>query len=180
LFGLWGLTRLPGPGRTATATVLLAVVVGIQAADMRVDDTLLARKSFRQAPLDAFEAARGRYRHVALAPMQVLGICGDPFEQEHVYRFMRLAYRLRMTYNSGIFARLPPEAVSRECSRLDADVEAGALDRETIYVVPQAHVERFRRAGGVCGRFDGDWVCVSRESDERFRTLVDTGRDPGR
>ena len=180
LAGIWGATRFFGVTRPAAGTVLLAVVVTLQAADLRVDQTLLQTKVFRQAPLTEFELAKGRYRHLALVPMQVLGVCGTPYEQEHAYRFMLLAYRLGTTYNSGIFARLPSEQISKECVRLEQTVDTGTLDRDTIYVVPLSNVERFRNAGGVCGRFDGDWICVSRESDETFRTLVETGRAPGR
>ena len=53
---------------------------------------------------------------------------------------------------------------------------AQTLDAQTIYVVSPAHVPRFKSAGAACGRFDGDWICVSRDSDETFRTYVETGK----
>jgi len=55
-------------------------------------------------------------------------------------------------------------------------VESGNLDRQTIYVVAIDEIPWFTRAGAACGRFDGDWLCVSKDSDERFRTLVATGK----
>jgi len=42
--------------------------------------------------------------------------------------------------------------------------------------VAPAYLERFRAIGAACGRFDGDWICVGVHSDERFRTLVATGK----
>ena len=178
LFGLWGVTRIAGATRPASATLMLALVVALQAGDLQVDRSLLQDKKFRQAPIKEFELARGRYRHVALAPMQVLGVCGDPYEQDHVYRFMLHAYRMGATYNSGIFARVNAKAISAECTRLEVAIDAGTIDRDTIFVVSPGHLERFRRASAACGRFDGDWICVSRDSDEAFRTLVETGRAP--
>ena len=41
-----------------------------------------------------------------------------PYEENYVYRYMLLAYRLKTTYNSGYFARLPADR-SRQCARLD-------------------------------------------------------------
>ena len=173
LFGIWGAVRLFGRTRASAGTAALALIVAIQATDLRMDDWWSSTKKFRQAPIKEFALAEGKYRHLALVPMQVLGVCGDPYQEEHVYRFMLHAYRLRTTYNSGIFARVPKDQVAKECVRLEREVDAGTLDTETIYVLPLDNVDRFRRAGATCGRFDGDWICVSGDSDEAFRALVD-------
>ena len=174
MFGVWGVTRAFGPGRQSTATALLAAAVTLQAVDLKVDPFWLSQKAFHQVPLFNFRLAAGRYRHLALFPMQVLGVCGDPYEEDHAYRYMLLAYRLKTTYNSGIFARLPAKKVRAECRRMERAVSERTLDAQTIYVVSPAHVPRFTIAGAACGRFDGDWICVSRDSDETFRTYVET------
>ena len=44
------------------------------------------------------------------------------------------------------------------------------------YGYPSDYLERFRAVGASCGRFSGDWICVGVHSDERFRTLVATGK----
>jgi hypothetical protein len=86
------------------------------------------------------------------------------------------AYKLDLTYNSGIFARYSWDAAQAACRHLMLTVEGGMLDPQTIYVVAKDEVPWFTRAGAACGRFDGDWVCVSKDSDERFRTFVATGK----
>lgn len=176
LTGLWGLIRASGPARRSVATALFAIVVVLQAVDLTISPAWGAPKAFRQAPDEAFALARGRYTHMAVYPMQILGGCGQEYQEDHVYRYMLEAYRLNLTYNSGIFARFSGDAAQAACGRLDVDVEFGRLDPQTIYVVAAASLEKFTRAGAGCGRFDGDWICVSADSDERFRTLVTTGK----
>ena len=178
LFGVWGATRILGPSRLAAGTALLALAVALQAADLEVDSSWAATKKFRQAPAAELALATGRYTHMALYPMQVLGVCGDPYEEEHVYRFMMLAYRLQMTFNSGIYARVQADRIGAECARLDRKVNAGELDPKTLYVVTPAAVPLFRDARASCGRFDGDWLCVAKDSDKSFRRLLDTGKPP--
>ncbi len=174
VFGVWGVTRVFGSARQAAGTTLLALAVAVQAADVKVDPWLLSPKAFRQAPVKDFALAVGRYKHLALFPMHLQGVC-HVSEDDHVYRYMLQAYRLGMTYNSGVFARLPAEKGRAECARLDQAVDAKVLDPQTIYVVASTHLPRMKDAGAVCGRFDGDWICVARNSDEAFRTLVETG-----
>jgi len=176
LVGVWGATRIAGPSRRAVGTALLAVAVLLQAYDFNADPQTFATKPFRQAPVQDFDVAAGRYRHMAMYPMQVLAACGDTYEEDHVYRYMLEAYRLRTTFNSGIFARLPLERVQRACADLSLAVEDGRLDPDTIYVVSPGSVASMTRADAVCGRFDGDWICVSRDSDAVFRRYLETGR----
>ena len=176
LAGVWGVIRLGERRGASIGAAALVVVVVLQITDVRVDRFWLAPKEFRQAPVAEFALARGKFKHLALAPMQVLGVCGDPYEEDHVYRFMLLAYRLKLTYNSGIYARVDAPRVSRACLAQDQNLDAGRADADTIYVVAPAYLERFRAIGAACGRFDGDWICVGVHSDERFRTLVATGK----
>ncbi len=176
VFGAWGLTRAVGSARPRAVTVLMALAVALQFADIQPDPESLGPKAFRQAPFQDFALAAGRFRHLAVVPMQVLGVCGDPIEEDRVYRYMLLAYRLKTTFNSGVFARVPADRVARECVRTMDAIETMTLDPQTIYIVSSDHVPRFQTAGALCGRFDGDWICVARDSDERFRTWVETGR----
>jgi hypothetical protein len=176
IFGVWGLTRAVAPDRRTLGTMLVALAVAVQAADLTFDGWWFTTKTFRQAPVAAFDRAVGHYRHLALVPMQVLGACGGPWEQDDVYRYMLHAYRLHTTYNSGVFARLPASRVRAECGRLERSIAEGVLDPQTIYVVAPDRVPRFREIGAACGRFDGDWICVDRQSDAGFRNLVETGK----
>jgi len=177
LAGIWGLTRLVvGQARELAGTALLISALLLQAADLNLSPAWAQAKAFKQAPMGDFALARGHFRHMAVYPAQVLGGCGDGYHEDYVYRFMLQAYRLDLTYNSGIFARFSWDAMQEACGQLDRDVEFGRLDPQTIYVVWPDRLEPFHRAGAACGRFDGDWICVSRDSDERFRTLVTTGK----
>jgi hypothetical protein len=175
--GIWGVTRLVvGPTRQSTGTVLLALAVVLQAFDLKLDPSWAAPKAFKQAPMGDVALARGHYRHMAIYPAQVLGGCGERYEEDYVYRYMLEAYRLDLTYNSGVFSRFSWDAMQAACGQLDLDVEFGRLDPQTIYVVWPDRVDRLTRAGAACGRFDGDWICVSGDSDERFRRFVTTGK----
>ncbi len=185
LGGIWGTTRILGhsqvsaalgPSRRSAATAILAVAVALQATDFKGNALMFAEKPFRQASAAALAPARGRYQHMAIYPMQVLGACGDKYEEDHVYRFMLEAYRLKTTFNSGIFARLPLARMQEACGDLFRAVDAGRLDAHTIYIVSPSFVPGFKDAGAACGRFDGDWYCVSRDSDETYRTYLETGK----
>lgn len=176
LAGIWGTTRFFRASRQQAGTALLAFAVLLQATDLKIDSIWAAHRPFRQVNYALFGPAAGHYRHLALFPPQVMGVCGEKYDEDYVYRYMLQAYRLKMSFNSGLFARVPNEAVAMSCALFQQDVEAGKLDAQTIYVVSPSSVETFQKAGAPCGRFDGDWVCVSRDSDEVFRTLVETGR----
>jgi hypothetical protein len=177
LFGIWSVTRLFGPARASAGTAALAAVVALQAADLRVNTRLATPKNVNHVSVSTFELAQGKYEHLALYPAQVLGYCGpEKYEEDHTYRFMLLAYRLGLTYNSGIYARLHGDAVRRACAQMDADITVGNLNARTIYVVSPDRIDQMNAAGAGCGRWNGTWYCVSKDSDARFRTWLTTGK----
>ena len=180
-FGIWGATRIAGRDRREAGTLLLAAVVIVQASDVRFDRWWFARKAEPQISVANFAPLRGHYQHLALAPAQVFGACGDArYPEDYVYRFMLLAHRLGLTFNSGIYARLDVTRVQAACEMQNRAVGTGALDPQTIYVASDSEVERFKAAGvAACGRWDGHWICVSRAGNPRFATYVETGKDPG-
>lgn len=179
-FGIWGVTRVFGRDRIHAGTVLLACVVAIQAADFDATRWWPPKKPRPQVSMATFEMVRGHYRHVALAPPRVLGACGgDPYDEDYAYRYMLLAYRLGTTFNSGIYARLDATKARAACAAQEAAIDAGTLDPQTIYVPSETGVERLKSAGAACGRWDGDWFCVSRAGNPRFAEFISTGKDPG-
>jgi len=182
LGGIWGVTRLRIGRQVAgsLATALLAVLIGVQSADYTSLFPVLEKKNFREAPANELALAKGKYRHMAIYPAQILGACGGAYEEDHVYRYMLQAYRLNVTYNSGIFARAPLARVQRSCGDFYREVDSGRFDPQTIYVPSAWTVPHLKELGAICGRFDGDWICVSKESDEVFRTYLETGRIIGR
>ncbi|HVQ41071.1 MAG TPA: DUF6311 domain-containing protein [Vicinamibacterales bacterium] len=176
LAGVWGVSRLGLRAWRFGGVAALTAVVLMQAFDLHFDRYWLQPKPFRHVPVSAFPSVRGSFQHMALAPMQVLGVCGDPYEEDHVYRFMLLASRLKLTYNSGLFARVDAPPIEKTCAALENSINTNTLDSTTIYVVAPGTVGRFKTIGAACGRVDGDWICVSRDSDERFRTYLETGK----
>jgi len=175
LLAVWGAVRIAGAARQSGATALMAVLVILQILDFRTDPSWSAPQRFREVPTANFSGAVGAYRHLEMVPMRVLGFCGGDYDQAYISRYMLLASRLKMTFNSGIFARVAPDPVRQACVRQDQALDAGVLDARTVYVVVAAYLDTFRRAGASCARFDGDWICVSRDSDPSFRRYLDGG-----
>jgi len=178
LAGIWGVTRIVPRHRQSIATALLAAAVVLQAADVTVDPFWLGRKDFKQARLFNFRLAAGHYHHLALFPAQVLFIGPGPYEEDLAYRYMLLAHKLNMTYNSGIFARTDATRLRQSAGWMFSAVSSGLVDRDTVYVVSPQFVGTFREANASCGQFDDDWVCVSRDSYEPFRSYVDAHSQP--
>jgi hypothetical protein len=176
LFGIWGATRISRSGRQALGSAFLALAVLIQAADLRIPEYWTAARPLPRVPVDAFAVAAGKYRHLALVPMQVIAVCDDDYDMQYVNSYMLQAYRLGTTFNSGYFARVPFERTEEACANVERTVEAGRFDPHTIYVIRRTQAARFKALGATCGGFDGEWLCVSQDSDERFRRYLETGK----
>jgi hypothetical protein len=179
--GIWGVTRIGSAGQRHGGTILLGLVVAIQATDLRIGPGWAAPKKVSHVALEPYRLAAGQFRHLALAPMNVGSVCDDPRhpELEYAYRFMLLAHRLGLTFNGGHYARVPLARVKAACADLERTIDSGALDPATIYLAAPDYVDRFKRAGAACGRWDGNWICVSRRGNPRYATFVETGKDPG-
>nr|WP_254624043.1 hypothetical protein [Myxococcus sp. CA033] len=63
--------------------------------------------------------------------------------------------------------------VSEVCEALLADVSAGRLSPDTLYIVDPARLESFRRLGDAvtCGTVEGFQVCVA-QREGRFREAL--------
>ena len=186
LFGVWGIAQLGSSFHRLVAIVLLSLAVGIQAVDFTMDPWWFSDKHTRQQNPADFELARGRYDHLALFPPQVGAPCqfatadggsaSATIDEAHIYRYSLLAYRIRLTYNSGTFARMLWTNIERHCQAALDEVASGQLDARTVYVVAPEHVKVFRAASAICNRFDGDWVCVRSENADPFREYVASGK----
>jgi hypothetical protein len=151
--------------RPRAAAAVLAGAIAIQVADVRPPEKLEAR--FTPARSEAWAAARGRYRHVALTPPLLLTGegsaspgCPVAFGERVYLRSADLALRLGATFNSGYLARVDPAKAAAACAGWSQSLEARALDPETIYVVHPELDGRMRAAGAACGTLDGLLVCV--------------------
>lgn len=174
LFGIWGATRISRSGRQALGSAFLALAVVVQVADLKIPEYWSAARPLPRVPVDAFAVAAGKYRHLALVPMQVIAACDIDYDMPYVNSYMLQAYRLRTTFNSGYFARVPVERTQEACANVERAVEAGRFDPQTIYVIRRTQAARFKALGATCAGFDGEWLCVSKDSNERFRRYLET------
>jgi hypothetical protein len=103
-----------------------------------------------------------RYRHLALFPAEVVGSgCEgrNGYRKSVVVSLAYLAYRHRLTFNSGYVARLSPR-VAQRCNAELTEVGQGKIDPQTVYVISEQDRQLFTRAGGSCGLIDGLLACV--------------------
>lgn len=134
--------------------VLLAAVLA-QAAELKPDGIHFEAVNIRAPRHPAWSESRADYRHLELVPLQLLWVCR--YDRRHVDRVAWLAYRNRLTFNSGNYMR-KERGLERECDRhLPSDQP---LDPATIYVVDDDYLKDFTARQAVCGGIDGLRVCV--------------------
>jgi hypothetical protein len=158
--------------RPKWAAGVLAAAVAIQAADAAVLFETFPSRGFARLKMDGWELASGRYQHLALYPMQVWDACVEPWEPDFVRRYFFQAYRTRLTFNSGYFARLAIARATQVCKDTKASVESGALDPATIYVVAPTELPHFQKAEAVCAKLEADLICVAKDGDAAFREYL--------
>lgn len=111
---------------------------------------------FPAVPLYAFGGpfqGSGRdYSHLEVVPLQLQWEC--PYNEPLVNAFSYLAYRERMTFNSGNFMRKQPGARAL-CNHVPT-----ALEPRSIYILAPDLVATMRARGGECGKLDGLDICV--------------------
>lgn len=165
--------------RPAVATALLLTAVLLQALDA---PDLWDRGRFRGDPWPRLRAPQWEsldpsYRHLVLFPPVIWGsvvpCVAGTFPPAAYLSFGDLAYRKRLTTNSAYAARLDESRVATVCAALVADVEAGHLAPDTLYVVDKPRLDLFQRLGPAvaCGLLDGYSVCVA-ATQGRFRDAL--------
>jgi hypothetical protein len=156
------LLRLPRP---AAASALLALTLTLQVLDLNLGGGRQAHEAAqwsKQPSVALQEAARGR-RHLVLYPPQShdgsgRGCRAGPAD---FHRWAYRAYRLGLTFNSGYVARLDDSRAQAYCLGLDAEVQAGRLDPQTVYLSVPERLPQFRRIPGTrCAQEEGLWMCV--------------------
>lgn len=174
---MWRWRRYP-----AVATTVMLVAVIAQAADTA---QLWTGERFQPAPwprlrAPEWESLDSSYRHVVLFPPSIrdadVPCVKSTFALDDYLLWGDLAYRKRMTTNSGYAARINEKHIAEVCTALTNDVENGRLADDALYVVDPPKLELFQRLGDrvTCGLVEGFTLCVTaRES--RFReTLLRT------
>jgi hypothetical protein len=165
-------------------TVFAAVIV-IQLMDFK--DPFLRwyheyhqRKQPFALQLEDWNHARGLYKHLVLYPPQILGGtlpgCVMPgFEPDFYVPLAYQAYRLKLTFNSGYFARVDENKGRRYCQELHEQIQAGQFEDDTIYVVHSHYWDLIRPhiSKISCGRVNGYMTCVSSVRDNDFRAFLE-------
>ena len=165
------------PRRAAVAVV--AAGVALQALDLGgAYGRVLARA---QAPAWAnwtdplqsavWDAALPHYRHLVMAPPDMCVAVWPQPAGDHL-PFSLLAGRHGATVNSGFASRYDAGAVSGYCAALRADLEAGRVDDDSLYVLNPGMRQVLGAATPTplaCGAADGYAVCATERSVRRWR-----------
>ena len=97
------------------------------------------------------------------------------FEQDFYVPLAYQAYRLKLTFNSGYFARVDENKGRRYCQELHEQIQAGQFADDTIYVVHSHYWDLIRPhiPKISCGRVNDYITCVSSARDNDFRAFLE-------
>lgn len=164
------ITRLP----SRAALMVLTTVVIVQAVDLH--GVHEERRDTARDPgfhtwthpmmSPAWHDVLPAYRHLVLYPPPQCGQAPVPYEAA-----AWLAGLHGLSLNTGGVARPDEAARDRYCRGLGDQVKAGALDDDSVYIMPEGEVEAVRAASPrvVCGRLDTVHVCVTTATADRWR-----------
>lgn len=145
--------------------LLLALALALTVVEQKADQYQFAGPSPPRLGDPAWRGVGREYDHLALVPIQLQWEC--PYSEQLVNAFSELAYRERLTLNSGNFMR-KPKGVRALCGR-----EPSVLDARTIYVVEEPRVPGFLAKGAVCGVLEGLNVCVKKGRRTGFSRVIE-------
>ena len=151
--------------RPAAATAFLALALTLQGLDVNLGPGRQAHEGdgWSTPPSPALRALAEGRKHLALYPPQIhdgsgRGCRAGPMD---FHRWAYRAYRLGLTFNSGYVARLDDASAQRYCLGMDAEIEAGRLDPDTVYLSIPERLRLFHAIPGTrCTQEDGLWMCV--------------------
>jgi hypothetical protein len=164
--------------RPRLATALLAAALALQVAELGPPAAGARFQPRAWRPRDPrWALARGAYRHLALVPPQVVGIAGPCRgelygDDERWLPLADAAYQGGLTVNSGFVARGAGDRIGPPCVALMAELAAGVLREDTVYVPHPDLRGTLERAGARCGRLDGYDVCVGPRSGALAQALA--------
>jgi hypothetical protein len=165
-------------------TLILAATVLFQLLDFNVP-LLQWNSEYHRAEqqrvfrMDGWQSANGSYKHMVLFPPQLYGggggVCTiQEYGPDYYVPLAYQAYKLKVTFNSGYFARIDDKRVQAYCDELNRKIRAGEIDEHTIYVVHISHWHLFKRnaTNAVCGLVTHYIVCVSARQHNAFREFL--------
>lgn len=167
--------------------IILSAIIAIQVIDLNVPFLGWGWQHQRRPPLISeggdWERATGLYRHIVLYPPEIWGgslpgCMMPPFTMEILDRYVPLAYqayRLKMTFNSGYFARLNQNKSLKYCQELQQKIQEGTFDDNTIYVVHRQYWDLLSPyiPKIVCRRLSEYIACVSARRNDAFRDVLE-------
>ncbi len=165
------------PRRVAMAAFAVAIVV--QGVDMSAAYRAHYGRERNPAWTDydspvksaAWTAIVPAYRHLVMAPPDMCAAVWTPVAGPHL-PYSLLAGTHGVTINSGNAGRYDTGAILRYCASLEADVRAGRVSDDSVYVLSPAMRAALAAATPVplsCGVLDGVDVCVTAASATRWR-----------
>jgi hypothetical protein len=165
-------------------TLILAATVLLQLGDFNVP-LLQWNSEYRRAEQErvfqrgGWQQAQGVYAHMVLFPPQLYGggggQCTIPeYGPDYYVPLAYQAYKLKVTFNSGYFARTDGHRMQAYCDELNEKIRAGEIDEHTIYVVHISQLHLFKRnaANAICGLVNQYIVCVSAQQHNAFREFL--------
>jgi hypothetical protein len=156
---------------------ILAAAVAVQAADLSEFYLFRVRVGHSQAFYewhDPFASPRWRavtpaFRHLVVWPPPQCGASPIPIENA-----LQFAAARRLTVNTGTLSRGSDIARARYCERVGAEVAAGVLDPDGLYIVSPATAARLREAeANRCGTIDAVTFCTTTAKSAAWHHLTD-------
>lgn len=161
-------------GRVWAMRAAVGAALLLQVADIDVHKSGFRGPFHPFTPLadPAWKKAQEGYRHIYIHPVMAQWIC--PYDERVVSLLSYVAYENKMSINSGLVGRNPPEMRSR-CLKHLAPQE---LSPDNIYVVhfPNDYAVDLLNAGYACGVVDGLVTCVADGQDTPMRRAIDQRR----
>jgi hypothetical protein len=128
---------------------------------------------------EAWTLATGSYTHMVLYPPQILGGNTDDclireYKADYYVPLAFQAYRLKLTFNSGYFARVNEQQIPIYCEHLYRKITDGKFEDDTIYVVHPDYMDSFKQNAAriSCGWLSDYNVCVSSHRYDAFREFL--------
>lgn len=155
---------------------LLGVALLLQAYDIDLSKSGFHGpfKPFEPLPSAIWNEAPNGYTHFNIHPIMAQWAC--PYDEVYVARLSWEAYRHRMSINSGLVGRNPPEVKAACMKHLSPE----QLDHQTIYAVYyREFLTDFPGHGFTCGVLDNMIVCVSLKTETPLRQYLEAHPLPG-
>ena len=173
-------------------TVTLIAAVLIQLIDLNVpllqwNSNDPPREHQYSLYMDGWQHADGVYKHMALYPPQIYSGGGkvistiQEYTPDYYVPLAYQAYKLKLTFNSGYFARLDEKRALKYWNELNRKINDGEIEYNTIYVVHISYWDIFQRNASkiACGLVSEYIVCISEQRRDAFREfLISQGGPP--